>query len=171
MIKSQLQPEEFSQFYGTYLATLDNVELMGSLRNGKNEFLKFVDEVPDEKWQYAYEKGKWTLVEVLLHIIDTERIFQYRAFRFSRNDKTELPGFEQDDYILEANAQNRGKRNIIEEYSAVRNSTITLFEPLTEEYLMRKGRASDKPWSVGGLGFVISGHQKYHMDILLKRYL
>ncbi len=171
MRKSELPKEELSQFYGVYLATLGDVDLMESLKSGKDDFLRFVEGLPQQKWHYAYDNGKWTLVEVLVHIMDTERIFQYRAFRFSRNDRTELPGFEQDQYIREANARSRTKEEIIEEYKAVRDSSISLFRGMTEEALKRNGIASGKIWSVGGLGFAISGHQKYHCDIILSRYL
>ena len=160
-----------SQFYRTYLASLGDVDLMDALSNGKDDFLKLVAELPEYKWHYAYRADKWNVMEVMLHIIDTERIFQYRAFRFSRNDKTELPGFEQEDYIREAKIRLRTKGEIIDEYKAVRDATIALFKGMTDKELGRRGLASGKVWSVGGLGFVISGHQKHHCNIILSRYL
>lgn len=171
MRKSELQDLGNSNFYNTYLNTLDDVNLMDAFHEGKEWFIDFLKELPLEKLGYAYGENKWTVAEVLLHIIDTERIFQYRAFRFSRNDKEELPGFEQDAYIEESNSLNRKKEDILEEYLAVRNATITLFKNLGNEQLKRVGVASGIPWSVAALGFAISGHQKHHANILLKKYV
>jgi len=171
MKKSELGTEEFNHFYATYINTLENVDLNEALLNGKKWFINFVNELPVAKLQHRYAEGKWTIAEVLLHIVDTERIFQYRAFRFSRNDMTPLPGFEQDGYILESDSENRSKENILEEYLAVRNATIMLFDNISAIKLKRVGTASDMPWSVAALGFVISGHQKHHANILMERYL
>lgn len=170
MKKSELPDLGSSHFYNTYINTLEDVNLMDSFYEGREWFLDYVKELPLEKLGYAYEEGKWTVAEVLIHIIDTERIFQYRAFRFSRNDKVELPGFDQDAYILESNSLNRTKEDILEDYLAVRNATITLFKNLGNEQLGRAGIASGIPWSVAALGFAISGHQKHHANILLKKY-
>lgn len=171
MRKSELQDLGNSNFYNTYLNTLEDVNLMDAFHQGKEWFIDFLKELPLEKLGFAYGENKWTVAEVLLHIIDTERIFQYRAFRFSRNDKEELPGFEQDAYIEESNSLNRKKEDILEEYLAVRNATITLFKNLGNEQLKRVGVASGIPWSVAALGFAISGHQKHHANILLKKYV
>lgn len=170
MRKSELQELGPTNFYNTYLNALDDVNLMDALNDGKEWFIDFVNKLPLEKLGYAYAPNKWTIAEVLIHLIDTERIFQYRAFRFSRNDKAELPGFDQDNYIEESNSLNRKKEDILEEYLAVRNSTIALFKNLGNEQLKRIGTASGLPWSVATLGFVISGHQKHHSNILLERY-
>jgi len=171
MKKSELGTEEFSHFYATYLNTLDDVELNEALLKGKEWFTKFLNELPESKLQYRYGPDKWTIAEVLLHLIDTERIFQYRAFRFSRNDMTPLPGFEQDGYILESESEKRTKDDILNEYLAVRNATISLFKDMSVHKLKRVGTASNMPWSVAALGFVISGHQKHHANIILERYL
>ncbi len=171
MKKSELQPYEFRQFYGTYLSALGDVDLMQALQKGLDEFVTFIDSIPENLLLQAYDEGKWTLAEVLCHIIDTERIFQYRALRFSRNDSNALQGFEQDDYILYANANSRSKSSLLEEYSAVRKSSIALFMNFNDEQLQRIGTASHIQWSVAGLGFVISGHQEHHRKIIEERYL
>jgi len=170
MKKSELGPEEFSHFYATYLNALDDVALNDALLNGREWFKNFLNELPESQLQHRYAPEKWTIAEVLLHLIDTERIFQYRAFRFSRNDMTPLPGFEQDGYILESESTTKSKKDILSEYLAVRNATISLFEPMNSKKLKRVGTASDMPWSVAALGFVISGHQKHHANILLEKY-
>ncbi len=171
MMKSDLQPYEFDQFYGTYLSALEEVDLLEALRDGMNGFIKFMWNIPEKDLNSAYGENKWTIAEVLGHIIDTERVFQYRALRFSRNDKTALPGFEQDDYVLSSNSKERGRDSLIDEYIAVRKATIALFANLNKEQLGRTGTASNIQWSVAGLGFIISGHQEHHKKILEERYL
>ncbi len=171
MKKSELQNLGTTYFYETYLNALEDVNLMDALYDGRERFIELINKLPSEKLGFAYADQKWTVAEVLLHIMDTERIFQYRAFRFSRNDKTVLPGFDQDTYIIESDSLTRKKEDILAEYLAVRNSTIFLFKNMTNEQLKRVGTASDLPWSVATIGFVISGHQKHHVNILKERYL
>ena len=95
--------------------------------------------LPGEKLNYRYAKDKWTIKQILVHIIDDERIYAYRALRFARNDKTELPGFEQDDYVLNSRANERSVESILEEYEAVRQATVTLFNGLPEDSFLRTG--------------------------------
>lgn len=169
---TDLQENEFSFFYGTYLNALgENEDLMSALLKGKEWFQAFTQNLTDEQLTYRYGEGKWTIAEVLVHLIDTERIFQYRAFRISRNDQTPLQGFEQDDYIIESDSNQRTKEDILNEYLSVRNSSINLFKGMNEMNLKRFGTASDMPWSVAAIGLAISGHQKHHEIILKERYL
>lgn len=172
MKKKDLQVEEFEQFYGVYLATLDDdTVLMERLLKGYDNFPKFINGIPEDKLHYAYAEGKWTVSQALLHIVDTERVFQYRAFRFSRQDKTPLMGFDQDDYVLENDPRGQSNENIIEAYKTVRASTIAIFKTLSEVELKYTGIASNLQWSVAGLGFVICGHQRHHRNIIRERYL
>lgn len=172
MKKKDLKAEEVKEFYGIYLATLDDeTVLMEQLQNGYSNFPKFINGIPDDKLHYAYGEGKWTVAQALLHIVDSELIFQYRAFRFSRQDKTPLMGFNQDDYVLENDPRGRSKDSIIEAYQTVRASTVAIFKTLSEVELAHTGIASNLQWSVGGLGFVICGHQRHHRNIIRDRYL
>ncbi|MBU2905667.1 MULTISPECIES: DinB family protein [Arenibacter] len=171
MRKSDLPKEAYDQFYGTYLSVLDDSELKVLLVNGKTEFANFIKNIPDNKLHSTYEIGKWTIAEVILHIIDAERVFQYRALRFLRNDKTPLPGFDQDLFVKHSNANTRDKDSLIAEFKAVREASITLFLNLKNEDLSRTGTASNIEWTVGTLGFVICGHLKHHQQIILHRYL
>lgn len=136
---------------------------------------RFLEEVvsslPKEKELYRYAEGKWTIKELLLHIIDTERIFNYRALRFSRNDKTDVQGFEQDDYNDNANANERTLQSLLEEFKAVRLSTIALYKGLSDEALLRMGTASGNGISVRALGLITSGHQRHHIRVFQERYL
>ncbi|HNT22504.1 MAG TPA: DinB family protein [Saprospiraceae bacterium] len=123
-----------------------------------------------EQWDYAYQEGKWTIKEVWQHILDSERIFAYRALRIARNDQTPLPGFEQDDYILPSKARERSVAGIIHEYDAVRVATITLFEYMPAEALDHTGTASNKKLSARALAFIIAGHERHHIRGLRENY-
>ena len=171
MRTSDLRFPDPAPFYKTYVDVLDEVELLDMLQNQLKNFPQFIASIPDDRLGFTYEDGKWTLAEVLLHIIDAERVFQYRALRFSRGDKTPLPGFDQDLFVSGSNIQRRSKESIIEEYENVRRSTIALFSNLDAKRLERSGVASELIWSVAMLGFVISGHQKHHRNIIRERYL
>lgn len=171
MRTTDLSTTDYNSYYQPYIAALGDVELMEGLKTGMDQFVNQVKNIPEEKLTYAYGVGKWTILEVLVHLIDTERVFQYRAFRFCRNDKTPLPGFDQDEYVPASNANNRTRESIIKEYLAVRQSTIALFETFEEEGLKRIGMASSAKMSVGAAGLIISGHQKHHQDIIENRYL
>ncbi len=171
MVLSELPSSEYNPFYQTYVMALGEVELIEELKRGKSTFLSLFEEIPEEKLNYAYAEGKWSLAEALVHIIDTERIFQYRALCIARNDKTPLPGFDQDTYVPYSNADNRSKSDLIEEYKAVRDSPISLFDSFDEEAIKRIGVASGSKMSVRALGFIICGHQAHHVRIFRERYL
>ena len=120
---------------------------------------------------YKYAKDKWSIKELLLHIIDTERVFAYRALRFAREDKTDLPGFEQDDYVITSDANTRSKASLLNEYNFQRASTIALFSSFNDSMLMKIGMAGGNPMSVRAIGFITSGHEVHHCNILRERYL
>jgi len=171
MRTSEIQFPEPAPFYKTYTTVLGDVELMQTMRNQLQNFPKFLESIPKEKLKYAYAEGKWTIAEAIHHIIDTERVFQYRALRFSRGDSTSLSGFDQDVFVAGSNANGRSKASLIEEYQIVRQSTLALFEDFDKVILQQKGTASNLQWSVAALGFVICGHQKHHRNIIRERYL
>lgn len=171
MRTSELQISEPFPFYKTYIDVLGDVELLDMLQRQLGNFPEFIESIPDDKLLYSYQADKWTIAQVLVHIIDSERVFQHRALRFSRGDSTPLPGFDQDIYAVHAMADRRSKESIIEEYKVVRKSTIAIFTNLDREMFNNVGAASNMEWSVGALGFVICGHQKYHRNILRQRYL
>lgn len=167
-----LENSELQYFYETYLNALNEEEdLKSALENGKKNFQQLIENLTKYQLMYSYGKGKWTIAEVLVHLIDSERVFQYRAFRISRNDKTPLPGFEQDDYVLESYANQRTKEDILREFLIVREASINFFSLLSNDVLKRTGTASGLPWSVAALGLVISGHQRHHFNIIKERYL
>ncbi len=172
MKRSELPKSEYNPYYHSYILALDeDANILDTLVRGRDVFLKIIADVPDSKMESSYAPGKWTLAELVAHIIDAERVFQYRALRFARGDKTALPGFEQDDYVLTCGANQRKKQDLLEEYKAVRESSIQLFKSLSEEAMARIGTASGSPMSVRALGFVICGHQAHHLRIVQERYL
>lgn len=171
MKTSELQFPDPVPFYKTYTDVLGEVELMKCMRSQLINFPLFLESISEEKFQYAYAEGKWTIAEAIHHVIDTERVFQYRALRFSRGDETSLSGFDQDVFIAGANVNRRSKSSLIKEYQIVRQSTLALFEDYDAINLQQKGSASNLEWSVGTLGFVICGHQKHHRNIIRERYL
>ncbi len=172
MLSSELSAAEYNPFYHTYIEALGGeVLLLDQLVDGRDVFLSFLNDIPDHKFRFAYANEKWTLAEVLMHVIDAERIFQYRALRFARNDSTPLPGFDQDIYVPESNASKKGKSEIKEEYRTLRDSTISLFQSFDDQALKRMGTASGSGMSVRALGFIICGHQAHHMQIIRQRYL
>ena len=166
-----LPSTDYNPYYQTYIDKLGDVDLMVMMQNQLGNFPEFISSIPDEKWTYAYGLDKWTIAEVLLHVLDTERVFQYRALRFGRNDSTPIPGFDQDRYVPESNANGRSKESIIEEYTSIRKSSITLFSSFDEDILKRWGTANGSKMSVAALGFVMLGHQKHHRDVIRQRYL
>jgi uncharacterized damage-inducible protein DinB len=171
MKSSELTSSDYHSFYQPYIDALGEVELMDTMQGQLLNFPQFMESIPGEQWQHSYGLGKWTIAEVLLHVIDAERIFQYRALRIGRKDQTPLPGFDQDAYVPYSGANERGKASIIEEYRAVRGASISLFETFKKEQLLLHGIASNVQVSVGGLGFLICGHQKHHRNIIRERYL
>lgn len=125
----------------------------------------------NEELEYRYEMNKWSIKEVLVHIIDDERIYGYRALSFARNDKTNLPGFEQEDYNLNSDTSERTIENILEEYEALRLSTITLFNGLSDQSLKHMGTANGNQASARALGYHILGHDLHHIKIIEDLYL
>ncbi|TFG71175.1 MAG: DinB family protein [Flavobacteriales bacterium] len=162
---------DYNPYYQTYIDKLGDVELMDMMQRQLDNFPEFILSLPKDKWNFAYSDNKWTIAEVILHVLDTERIFQYRALRFGRNDSTAIPGFDQDVYVPESNANSRSIESIVEEYRSVRNSSITLFASFDEGILKRSGMANGSNMSVAALGFIILGHQRHHRDVIRSRYL
>ena len=172
MTIKDLDHSEYNAFYRNYVELVRNdVHLLDALRNEKQKNVSFYNEIPEEKWHYAYESGKWTILEVLQHVIDTERIFSYRALRIGRGDKTPLAGFEQDDYIKPSQANERSMQELVEEYSLVRDCTINLFKGFNDEALANTGTSSDAALSTRAAGFIICGHEVHHANIIYTRYL
>ena len=141
------------------------------LRTQPQQLRQLLAGLTEEQGRFAYAPGKWTLKEMLVHVIDTERIFAYRALRIARGDQTPLPGFEQDDYVPASGANERSLPDILAEYAAVRAATRSLLQSFGPEHLSRAGTASGQPVSVRALSFILAGHEAHHLHILQERYL
>lgn len=172
MKKSQLRKGEFGEFYSGYIARLDDdAELIESLEKNTKEFVEFLKSIPSEKWNHRYQPEKWSILEMVQHIIDTERIFQYRALSFARNEQKPLPGFDHDLYVLNSKSENRRSEDLIEEFETVRKSGIFLYKSFSEDMLKIIGNMNDVGASPRAIGFIMVGHADHHMEILKNRYL
>lgn len=166
-----LDSSEYHPYYELYLSKCPFNDILSGLQQSKDQFETFLKSIPAEKQLYKYASDKWTIKEVLVHIIDTERIFAYRALRIARRDVTALPGFDQDEYVLNSDANSRNFEDLISEFVSVRLATVSLFNSFSEEDLLQKGIASNSPISVRALGYILIGHQNHHQEIIEKRYL
>ncbi|GAB3539774.1 DinB family protein [Pontibacter brevis] len=164
-------PEEHSSFLSNYVQQAKTDDLIEGLTASYVFITGMIQGLTEEQLLHRYAAGKWSIKEVMVHMIDTERIFSYRALRFARQDKTELPGFDQDKYIIPAKADSRDINSIIAEYTSLRTATIELFKNFDEEALQQKGIASGIEVSVRALGYVILGHEVHHQKIIRERYL
>ena len=171
MIAEYLKPEEFNSYYAPYINLVESKDIIVSLEKSLEETLSFFNSIPEGKWLFSYAEGKWSINEVIQHLLDTERVFSYRALCFSRKDTIELPGFDQDEYLINSNANSRSKESIIEEYLSVRKATITLFKSFSEEMLLQIGVASNSTLSVRAAGYIIIGHEKHHCNVINDNYL
>jgi uncharacterized damage-inducible protein DinB len=145
--------------------------LLAHLARAREATTELVLALPEEKLLHRYAPGKWTIKETLVHIVDDERIYSYRALRFAREDPTPLPGFEQDPFAASSQANERPAADILAEYAAVREATIALYRGLPEAALLRSGVADGKRTTVRALGYHIAGHEAHHVRILQERYL
>ncbi|WP_367770012.1 DinB family protein [Flavobacterium sp. WC2421] len=171
MKTDQLLVNEYSEFNATYIKAAGNVDMIEELEICLHDFIRFVQNIPMDKFDYRYAEGKWTIKDIIQHIIDTERIFAYRALRISRNDKTPLPGFEENHYVDNTNANERNLQGLLTEMAVVRQATLSLFKSFSEEQLLRTGTASNTSISVRAIAFIIIGHQKHHQKVYQERYL
>ena len=163
--------ETIPPFYKRYVDHVKDSDMLHILDHSSQLLLLLVRSIPEEKGEYRYAPGKWSIKELLCHMMDAERIFAYRALRFARNDSTPLEGFEENDYAPEANANARSIQQLAEEMERLRKSTIDLFMSFTPLMLSRKGIANNTEISVLNLGYIVPGHETHHRLVLEERYL
>lgn len=172
MIKSELQPHEYDIYYQRYLDKLDNaVSLRSGFEEGKKNVITFFKSIPEDKLHYRYQPEKWTIKEILQHLIDTERIFMYRCFRIARKDTTPLAGFDQNIYISPSKANDKSLDDLLNEFLMNRNNSIALLTSLSDENLSFIGDANGGGMSARAASFTIIGHDIWHMEIIEDRYL
>jgi uncharacterized damage-inducible protein DinB len=159
------------EFYHNYINLVEKDDLITAMKDQTADLSKLLENMPIEKKDYAYAPGKWTLKQLLQHIVDAERIFAYRALCFARKDSTPLPSFDEDSYANNAKTENRSWESLVEEFKAVRRSTEIMFQTFDNEQLESSGTASGKSNYVLAIGFTIVGHLKHHVNIMKERYL
>ncbi len=166
-----LKHNEYLAYFSTYISKVSDQDLIQGLMDNKISTVKLLESIAENVYDFRYSEDKWTIKELVQHLIDTERIFSTRALRIARNDKTELPGFDQDDFIPYSGANNRNKKEIINDYITSRNNTISLFNSFSNEMLLRIGFVSNHQLSTRAAGFIIIGYENHHIEILKKQYL
>jgi hypothetical protein len=162
---------EYDPYYETYVSLVGDGDIVDILDSQAAEVMQFFLAIPEEKGAYAYAEGKWTIKELLGHLVDGERMFMYRIFRISRGDKTPIEGFEQDGYIENGRSNLRTFADLIEEFTALRGANVTAYRHFSDEDWRRTGTANNSEISAGALAYIMAGHITHHLNILKERYL
>jgi uncharacterized damage-inducible protein DinB len=159
------------KYFHHYINLVSEEDLMAALSESAKVTTSIIQRVPEARADFRYAEGKWSIKEVLQHIIDSERIFAYRALRFSRRDATPLSGFDESHYVPNANTKERTIKNILEEYQTVRASSIALYQYMNDEMLDFKALANGVENSARSMGWMIAGHNLHHLNVIKERYL
>lgn len=169
----KLENDEYASFYKPYIEVLSNDDknIIENLEYSLGQFEIVLGKLNVEKHLYQYADKKWTIKEIIQHIIDAERVFAYRALRFGRRDQTDLSGFDENDYVDNSFANDKNYQDLISEFISLRKSTIFLFANFSKETLLNKGAVEGNIMSVRVLGYIISGHLLHHLQVIINRYL
>lgn len=165
------EENEASNYVWKYIEQVNGNLIHPVLTSNLAKTISFFQNIPADKWEYRYAENKWTIKQILQHLIETERIMMYRALRISRGDQTALPGFDENDYVDNSNANTLREDQLISEYMTVRKASISMYQNFSSDMLLKTGIASDNPISVRALAFMIAGHENHHMDVIKERYL
>ena len=165
------QQTEYAPYYGKYNALVADGNIITILGQQIDNTLALLHGLSDAQAMSRYAPGKWSVKEVVGHLMDTERIFGYRALRFARNDQTPLSGFEQNDYVQQAKFDDQSLSDLASEFEHVRRGNIHLLRGLTADSWDRRGEANDNQVSVRALAYIIAGHELHHMEIIRTKYL
>jgi hypothetical protein len=166
------KPGEYAPFHENYLKYVPpRVSARGLLKSTLAETVRLLSAVPEERGDFAYEPGKWTLKQVMLHTIDTERVFAFRTLSFMRGDRVALPGFNQDVWMEQADVSRRTIKDLLKEWKTVRENTLYLLDQCTESQSRFLGTASGWKVSPRAYFFVIAGHHLHHLGVIRERYL
>ncbi len=168
---SRPEIDEFDSYYERYVSLVAGGDIISALARQVSETRNLLAEIGAEKANFRYAEGKWSVKELVGHMIDTERIFAYRALRIARGDKTPIEGYEQDDYIKNAEFAKCNLADLAKEFALVRKSNVSMFKNLSETAWHRRGTANGKEVSVRALAYISAGHEVYHAGILKDRYL
>mgnify|MGYP000617656096 CR=1 FL=1 len=172
MKKTDLNKSEYNEYYSRYIDKIPNeTHLIEGYINGKNSMIDFINSIPNDKLLYKYLPEKWSIKEVIQHLIDTERVFMYRCLRIARNDSTNIEGFEQDEWIIPSEADAKSKAELIKEFSINRENSIMLLKSISDKNLTFVGTANGAVMSARAAAFTILGHDMHHTKIIQERYL
>jgi hypothetical protein len=160
----------YASYFTTYTKLVADIPLDELLVAETKASLEFWQAISARETEKGYAPGKWTLKEMLQHIIDTERVFQYRALTFAREESAALPGFNHDDYVVQSEANARAWSSLVEEWQALRHCTQLLFGSFTQEQWAKAGTANNKPFTVLACGYILAGHEKHHRQVVTERY-
>jgi len=160
-----------AEFYQNYINKAPDENVVKAIEKNARNFRKLLKNIPKKKIDFAYAEGKWTIREVLQHVIDAERVFSYRATSIARKDPTPLPSFDENIWASNSNASSRSWKEMINEFRSLREANQALFSSFADEQLRAIGTASNKQVNVLALGFIIAGHVQHHIDIIKERYL
>ncbi|WBL27324.1 DinB family protein [Zunongwangia sp. HGR-M22] len=171
MTIEQISISEYNSFYENYIKIIPKETSLGILfLENLKESLDLFDSLSEDQLSFKYEEGKWTVAEVLQHLIDVERIFQYRALSLTRKETKPLPGFDHNEYVVNSGAEHRSLKSLKDEFEIVRKSTSILFNSFTENMLKTVGEINGSAATPRAIGFIIIGHTKHHLTILQERY-
>ena len=164
-------PTEFAPYYGKYTSLVKSDNIVKTLETQAEHPKALFRVLGEQQADFRYAPDKWSVRQMLGHVIDSERIFSYRALRIARGDKTPIEGFEQDGYVSNAPFERSTLAELLEEFAVVRRATVLLFRNLSAEAWTRRGIASDNEVSVRALAYIIAGHELHHNGVLNQRYL
>lgn len=164
-------PSEMTSYQRSYADLVPEGDLLSVLEKNSKEVVQLLSPLSPEKLKYRYAEGKWSIPQLLVHVMDAERIFSYRILCIARGDKTPLPGFEEDDYARNSNADERAFSEVLEEYINVRKATISLLKSLNDSLLSNTGISNTKKVSVRTLCYILAGHEIHHVNVLKEKYL
>jgi DinB superfamily len=162
---------EYAPYYGKYISLVPGDNIVTTLSSQIEDTLTLLRGISESQGEFRYAPGKWSIKEVIGHLIDGERIFTYRALRMARSDRTPLPGFDENSYVDHANFGDRRVAELADEFHAVRKSSIYIFRHLGEEAWARRGVANNDEISVRAIAYVLAGHELHHLGIIRTRYL
>jgi hypothetical protein len=165
------RPDEHAEYYGRYIADVPDGDILETLRDSLGETLALLQSVPPERETHRYAEGKWSLREVVGHLIDTERVFAYRAMTISREAGADLPGMDQDVWVAASRANERSLEDLAQEWAALRRSNIHMFAAMDAAQAARTGRASGYSFTVRSFPWVIAGHELWHREIIRREYV
>lgn len=161
----------FQEYFNRYIKQVDSLEPIAALEETLPEFISLLEKIDDEKGLYRYEEGKWSIKEVISHVIDAERVFAYRAMSFARNDQNNLAGFDDHLYTQNSGANNRSMEELLGELSILRKASIAMFKSFDDDMWTRIGTANNITIDVKSIAYLIAGHCRHHGNILQERYL